>query len=192
MPSVKPSLRVEKSFGFKGGTQLWSNRYHFNGGTPADSTAWHALMDAVVNLEKTVFTGRVQIVRCVGYAAGSDVPVTSKNYSTAGTLSSSGSDCPGEVAALVRYATAARSTKNHPIYGFSFYHGAVRQAITGHEDELESAQGNALSVYANGWISGITAGGITATRTTAGGHAATAALVEEYLTHRDFPPSSSV
>jgi hypothetical protein len=49
-----------------------------------------------------------------------------------------------------------------------------------------------MGVYAAGWISGITAGGVTAVRATPQGAVCTGQLVEEYVTHRDFPPSTSV
>jgi len=190
--SSLPSIRVDKSFSFKGGPHVWSNRYYFSGGTPSSDANWKLLFDAVVNLEKTIFDGGVTIVECVGYAAGSDVPVSFKTYSTAGTATLSGAAAPGEVCALARFSTTARSTKNHPIYAFSFWHGAVVQTGATNKDKLDNAQKTAMTTYANGWISGITAGGVTAVRATAGGHTCNGALVEQFVTHRDFSPTTSV
>ena len=111
-----PSVKVSKSFDFRGSPRIFSNRYHFNGGTPAANADWDALFDAIVLQEKTLWESYVEIVECVGYAAGSDLPVHSKTYTTAGTATiTDGVRAPGEVAALVRYATTARSSRNHPI-----------------------------------------------------------------------------
>src|SRR5690348_2320391 len=123
--ATTPSIRVIKAIPhFKGGTRDWSNRYHFNGGTPADATHWHTLMDNVVAAEKACLPAFQTIIECVGYAAGSDVPVASKTYSQAGTLSPAAGNAstPGETAALLRWSTAARSVKNHPIYLFNYFH----------------------------------------------------------------------
>ncbi len=179
---------------FKGGTRQFSNRYHFLGGTPADDTHWHTLMDAVVTAEKACYTSVQSIVEAVGYAAGSEVPVASKVYATAGTLSIVSLNWPqaGEVCALVRYSTAARSTKNHPIYLFNYYHGTFTNHATTDVDHLDANQKAALASYAAAWISGFSDGTHTLTRSSPNGAAATGALVEEFVTHRDFPSSTSV
>lgn len=187
-----PSIKVIKSFAFKGGSaKLWSNRYHFNGGTPSSDANWHSLMDAIVAAEKTIYGGTITIVECVGYAAGSDVPVSSKTYSTVGTWGSAGNYAPGEVAALIRYSTTARTTKNHPVYLFNYYHGMYTEVVGSDSDTLYPAQRSLMQTYAADWISGFTAGGITAVRAGPNGATAVGSLVEEYVTHRDFPYSTS-
>lgn len=188
-----PSIRVVKTFPFKGGTRSFSNRYHFNGGIPANDTQWHALMDAVVTAEKAVYGSSVTIIEAWGYLAGSDVPVSQKNYSTAGTCSppSAVAGTPGEVAALVRYSTAARSTKNHPVYLFNYYHGAFISTLTADVNILHTTQKSALDTYAGSWLSGFSDGAHTLVRAGPQGDAATGKFVEEYVTHRDFPYSRS-
>lgn len=183
-----------KSFAFKGGSRQFSNRYHFNGGTPADDTHWHTLMDNVVAAEKATADSSVTIVEAIGYAAGSEVPVSTKVYSTAGTFTVGGGSgfAAGESAALVRYSTAARSTKNHPIYLFNYYHGIFVGVTDTTRDTLHADQRTAFGTYASAWIAGFSDGTHTLVRASPNGAGATGSLVEEYVTHRDFPYTSSV
>jgi hypothetical protein len=189
-----PSLRVVKSFSFKDGLRQWSNRYHFTGGTPADDTHWHTLMDAVVTAEKAVLGASNTIVTVWGYAAGSDVPVSSKTYTTVGTYApgTGGQLCPGEACGLIRWSTAARSTKNHPIYCFNYYHGTFSDSAVD-QDKVKANLKTAMQTYATAWVTGFSDGGpVTAKRSTPQGATSTGSLVEEFITHRDFPSSTSV
>jgi len=192
--AATPSLRVVKSSHYKGGLRNWSNRYHFTGGTPADGTHWTTFSDAVVTAEKATHPSTATIVETVGYAAGSDVPVFSKVYSTAGTLTVAGSSLPTplEVAALIRWSTAARSTKNHPIYAFSYMHNVYVSDLNVWKETLEANGKAAMGTYATSWVTGFSDGSLTLVRATQGGHTCTGSLVEEYVTHRDFPFQSSV
>lgn len=178
---------MTKSFSYRGVTRQWSNRYHFNGGTPADNAHWTTLSDAIVTAEKAIHVSNVTIVKTTGYAAGSEVPVFTKTYSTVGTYGGgTGITCPGDVAALIRYSTAARTSKNHPIYLFNYYHGVERSNLNA--DTLDAGQLSAMNTYAGTWIgAGFSDGATSYTRAGPLGATATGQLVESLLTHRDLP-----
>lgn len=188
--AVTPSIKVLKTFTYKTGTKTWSNRYHFNGGTPADATHWHTLMDAVVAAEKLCLRSNVTIVECVGYNAGSDLPVASKTYSQAGSITLSGTeiDLTGDSAYLMKWDTSARTSKNHPIYLFSYFHGVKRDPANG-PNVIQTGQVSAFNTYCSAWVTGFSDGTITAVRAGPNGATGSADLRSSpvYATHRDFP-----
>lgn len=194
MPATNPSIRVVKTLPFKGGVRQWSNRYHFNGSPPPDDAHWHTLFDAVVAAERLIHDVNTVIVEALGYVNPSDVAVSSKVYSTAGalTVGAGGFAYAGESCALARWSTAARSTKNHPIYAFSYWHGVTGDTSLPF-DKVWTTQRTAMQTYATSWITGFSDGGsVTAKRATPAGHLATGSIVDEYVTHRDFPYTPSV
>jgi hypothetical protein len=129
----------------------------------------------------------VTIVEANGFDAGSEVAVFSKSYSTAGTLAAGGNPLsPGDCAALIRYSTAQRSVKNHPIYLFNYYHSALWNLATA-PDELATVQKTAMGTYAAAWVAGFSDGSVTHHRCGPQGHVATGYLVSPYIRHRDFP-----
>jgi hypothetical protein len=185
--AATPSIKVVKQFTYRGQTRQFSNRYHLAGGTPPDNTHWSTFSDAVVTAEKTLYTGLVSIVQTFGYAAGSEVPVFSKTYSTAGTgVFASGVPAPGDAAALIRYSTAVRTSKNHPLYLFNYYHGATLASTGG--DTLHATLVTSLGTYASSWdTAGFSDGSSTYKRAGPQGASATGHTVPSLVTHRDLP-----
>jgi hypothetical protein len=183
---------VVKKFNYRGVTRNFSNRYHIGTAYPADSAHWTTLSDAIVTAEKAIYYafsgGGADIVETVGYQPGSEVPVFTKTYATAGTGGFGDyTGCPGDVAALVRYSTPDRSTKNHPVYCFNYYHAVGYKASGPGFDTLCTAQGTAMQTYANAWIAGFSDGTTTYHRSRPTGDLCTAAIVKPLVTHRDLP-----
>lgn len=193
MASTVPSVKIVKSFAFKGGTRLWSNRYYITGGVPSDNTHWDTLFDNIVAAEKATLASYISIVEALGYPAGTDVASRTKTYAVAGTFSPPANSfrMPGEVAALARFSTAARSTKNHPIYLFKYYHGVYGNNFDA-VDVLLPNQRTAIGTYASSWVgAGFSDGTVSHKITSPQGHDGTGQLVDTYVTHRDFPHTPS-
>jgi hypothetical protein len=186
------SVRIVKSFTYRGALRTFSNRYHIGTAVPPDATHWNTLFDAITAAEKAIFhppsTGGVTITEAVGYAPGSEVPVATKTYALVGTGAfASAAYTTGDTAALVRYATPDRSSKNHPVYCFNYYHTAFCAIGAGQSDTLNAAQKTALETYAAAWIAGFSDGTTTYKRSRPTGDLCTGYVVSPLLTHRDLP-----
>jgi hypothetical protein len=186
------SIRVVKQFTYRGTVRTFSNRYHMGTATPADSAHWTTLSDAIVLAEKAIYmpfaSAGAKIIETVGYAPGSEVPVFTKTYSTDGSASfASSMVTTGDSAALIRYSTPDRSTKNHPIYCFNYYHCALVSSSGTAPDTLLAAQASAMLTYGNDWITGFSDGTTTYKRSRPSGDLCTGVTVEPLITHRDLP-----
>lgn len=196
MPTAdtKSSIVVFKEMDYRGGTRRFSNRYHFEGDVPPDDAAWTTFANAVVNAEKAIYDSDVTIVEVVGNdaaSASSTNPhgdaVFTKTYTTVGTADPSvdGRRAPGDCAALLRYATPARSSRNHPVYLFNYFHGVYQ--TTGDPDVISPTQKALYEAYGTSWIAGFSDGSETHERCGPRGAVATARLCDGVVRHRDFP-----
>lgn len=177
-----------KQFNYRGEVREFSNRYCIGTTAPPDDAHWEALLDAIVLQEKTIYDdfsgGGAKIVAGVAYDVGNDVPVYSKSYSVDGTYNATGTaGVPGDCAALVRYSTPDRSTKNHPVYCFNYYH--AMRASGGGGDTIAASQVTALENYATAWLTGFSDGTTTFHRSRPTGDLCTARHVPTLFTHRD-------
>ena len=179
-------LVLTKQFTYEGVGREWTNGYYFIGTEPASFSEWSSFANDVIDLEKLILQNDVTIVKAQGYQVDDDFPSYSEAFSTVGTLSVSGaSNAPRDCAAVVRLSTEARSTTNHPIYGYNYYHGvADYDSGSGHPPGwLYEPQRTAIKTYADAWIAGI--GDMN--RCTRGGHVCVSSFVDPWIRHRDFP-----
>jgi len=193
-PDTRSSVVILKQFTYRGATRTFSNRYHFEGSVPASADDWATFCDNIVAAEAAIFAPGVEIIQATGYdsaSASSSNPhgdaVFSKPYTTVGTWSppTGTTEAPGDCCALVRYATLARSSKNHPVYLFNYWHGVYLEDSA--LDEMSTSQRTAMLAYAEDWITGFSDGSITHERCGPRGAAATTRTVSVWVHHRDFP-----
>lgn len=179
------SLIVYVTVPFRGGTQLTSNRYFFkkSDGTTAEPS-WDGLRTAVVNAQKAIYKSNVHITAVKGTAPGSDVAVYEWAGSVAGTNGVSNDDAAGELCALIRYFTAARSAKNHPIYLYNYMHG---QTVDSANKQLIGGSYGPTDTFAGDWITGFSDGTDSFVRCGPHGAAAVSKVVDQYLRVHTFP-----
>lgn len=180
------SIRVLKTFTYRGRTQGFSNRYYLNQTSIDTQAHFNTLADAVVTAEKAIYNAAVTIVEVIYYAPGSEVPVWTRSYSTVGTYITTTNTCPGDCAALIRYTTTQRTSKNHPLYLFNYYHGVVASGYP-NQDTVGGTQQTAYGTYANSWVTGFSDGVTTYKKAGPNGAVAQGYTVLPTVHHRDFP-----
>lgn len=185
-----PKLKYRMTIDRRGGTQAWSTSFHLDTAVP-DLTTFEDLADALhtgvgATLESCLYPN-VSFVGCDYYPAGSDVALYSKPLSGDGTKTvGSDEECTSDSVALWRWTTAARTSKNHPVYLFNYVHGVYKQG-TGPGDDISTSQKTAMDAFITRLVSGVTIDGTTFHRAGPNGAVATGGSTESYVRHRDFP-----
>lgn len=142
-----------KSFAYRGQDEEWSNLYHFSG-AGSDPANWRDMTDALVTLEKTVYSNRVTILRALCYDNTDNDSVYTYDLAdyagvVPGTLSPSlGDVAPGDVAGWVRWDTGTRSSRGKPIYLRKYFHDVMVEAGT-NADIIDGTQQVAYLAYGN-------------------------------------------
>lgn len=185
---TRVGIKLRYSFSWRGNTKEWSQLYHFDGPTSwADQTHFDTCATNLWNAIKSVTCARVTLIDATGYNAGSFLPVFSKTFSAAGTYTdTSNPQAAGEMCMLWRFTTDARSTKNHPIYLFKWFHGTQSDGATSPDSLRNGIHGSAASNIST-LLAGISDG--TNTRQYCGprGAVAQSGTCETLLHAREFP-----
>lgn len=148
-------LTILKDFTYRGvAGEEWSNTYALSGATPADSTAWRSLFDAVVLEEKKVYIPAVRVIGGYGYsripvkgdAAVWTLDLRPSSSTVAGTLAvASNPIMSGDQAAWVRWSMDRFSTKGKRIYLRKYFHGGILDGTAA--DVLHSTYKTALGNF---------------------------------------------
>lgn len=183
--AATPSVLIRKSFSYRGAPRLWTNRYHFVGGVPSNDAAWSTFIDNIVTAEKLALIAANTFVDAAGYAAGSDIPVYTKTLSGTGSFAAGSNQvAPGDCAAMLRFTTDAKTSRNHPVYLYSWYHSALFAA--GAPDVVVASWVTALNTYGTAWINGFSDGTNTLHRAGPNGAVALTRATSTVMRHRDF------
>jgi hypothetical protein len=149
-------LTLIKQFTYRGdATEEWSNKYHFTGSIPADSTAWKALADALIAVEKLCYSSDSRVIRAYGYDSDDASPsaVWSWDYLAHGTAltgtaaNTLGVKPAGDQAAVVWWKTDRLNTRGRPIYLRKYMHSVWIKSTDA--DSPSATNGTALDGFAN-------------------------------------------
>jgi len=138
-PPTQAGIKFVFSFSWRGSTKGWTQLWHFTGGAWQDQTHFNTMSDNVWGQISGVIPARNTLVETIGYNPGSFLPVYTKAYGASGTYTdTTNPQAPGEACMLWRFTTTQRSTKNHPIYLYKWFHGMQTDGATS-PDTLRSA-----------------------------------------------------
>lgn len=160
-PPNQAGIKFQFEFSWRGSTKTWSQLYHLTQGSWQDQTHFNAASDAIWNLIKQALPARNTLDSTVGYNPGSFLPVYSKAYGSAGTYTdTSNPQAPGEACMLWKFATDQRTSKNHPIYLFKWFHGMQTDGATS-PDTLRAGIASTAASVISSLVAGISDGTLT-------------------------------
>lgn len=149
-----PGVFLIKTFPYRGSDEEWGNGYHFAGTAPTTPADWRSLVDALITIEKPIYTSRTNVVRALcyeDYSPGHDSVYTYHLADFGGVVPGTGSAggggvlCPGDDAVWAGWNTGEINSKGKPIWLRKYFHDAIADG-TDH-DEVFGAQLGALSDY---------------------------------------------
>lgn len=175
---VQRRLVLVMSFTYRGLPEEYQNAFHFNGAEPASEAGWKSLSDEVWTALKPAHRASSSLVRAYGYGDDSAVADVTIDYvneyggAIAGTLANQASSpvCAGDQAYVLRYVTPKRSSKNKPVYLYTYLHNIYVALLSAENVDTthRTAIANAYVKLTNGTLAQF------GVRTTPDGVAATA------------------
>lgn len=190
-----PGVTLVQQFTYRGAPEEWSNTYHFQGDAPDNDADWETLIDGLTDIIAPAITSVNYIVRAYGYENTDndasfvyDIAGTGSGIQgTATVLGTGSSECPGDVAAWIRWKTSYLNSKGKPVYLRKYYHGVWSMSGGEHGDTLDTIlashmqdAADALQVTGGDWP------GIA----DPSGNAAGVNAVSQYVTTRTRSPPS--
>lgn len=186
-PPDQAGIKYTFSFSWRGQTKSWSQLWHFTQGAWQDQGHFNATSDAVWNLIKLAIPARNTLVTTTAYNPGSFLPVYTKSYGATGSYTDTANpQAPGEACMLVKFTTTQRTTKNHPIYLFKWFHGVQTDGATS-PDLLRNGIQSTMQGNLNTLMAGVSDGTLTRKYCGPFGAVAQTAAVNTQLHIREFP-----
>lgn len=159
MAAPSTVLTVIKQFAYRGDPrEEFSNTYALTGTTPADSSAWRTLFDALVLEEKKLYPAGTKVVAGYGYhrvpesgdSADWSVDLTvSPNTPVSGTFApgAGGFQLPGDSAVWVRWGLDRLNSKGKRVYLRKYFHPAFNDGLPTNVDVVVAGQVTALNAF---------------------------------------------
>lgn len=178
------SIVLIKTINYRGANEEWSNKYHFDGGAPADQAKWLTFANAVWAEERKIFTNAVNLQRVIGYTAdGTPADFAWTNVSPGTLVATGGSPCPGDCATWIRWTTARHDSRGHPVYLRNYYHNAY-YSTGGQVDLVLPLLKVAMETYGSTWTAGHSDGSVTHKRTGPDSLGATGRAASTFISRR--------
>jgi hypothetical protein len=182
------SIRLNKSFPYRGVPEIYSNTYHFTGTAPTSDANWDALIDALVVAEKATHSSETTIVYASCYTADHTPAAHTRDFNNspdtpvAGTFVFSPSAgnvmSAGDAAVWVRWKTDHRDSRGHQVYVRNYFH----HVAVAPPDTVAAAQKTAFQTFGAAMVTGFISGAYKLSDLQ--GHAVSTPTVPSFITTR--------